>query len=366
SNPRFGIDQTLHSVIKKLRRFYDADTCILIFSNDNLGHTPYRLHRVDRDENKKATPLEITEETATTLLLPSPTQAAIYRKRAGNKAMFYDVETRRLIEGAAESSALFNAFAGKACLTVPVWDHSKLRGRLFVVGGKRNFDQTEIEFILQLVEQVMPLLENIRLVDRLASDAAEHERRKIGQDIHDGVIQPYIGLQFGLAAVTHKLQNGDGDVRNEISDLLKLTEGEIKELRRYVGELRRGESTQGAFLPSVRQFAAKFSEATGLQIEIDSDDDLPIYDRLAAELFRMIEEGLSNIRRHSNSNYAKVSISRHKDDLVLQLRNRRRKNVGVNSFIPKSITERAAALGGRTDVYTNENNETVVNVQIPL
>lgn len=366
SNPRFGIEQTLQSMIEKVRAFYDADSCLLIFPKESRVSGLYLLHRVDRDPKKKSKPIEMTEVEAATLLSPSPTQAAIYRKRLGNKTLLYDVQTRRLTESKAKTPALFNAFEGKSCLTVPVNDRNQVRGRLFVVGGKRRFDQSEIEFVLQLVEQLIPLLENIRLVDRLASRAAEHERRKIGHDIHDSVIQPYIGLQFGLAAVTQKLQSGNGDVKNEIRDLMELTETEIKELRQYVRELRQGEYTQNAFLPSIRHFATKFSDATGLQVEINLSDDLPIPDRLAAELFQMIEEGLSNIRRHSSSSFARIAITQENSDLVLQLINQRRKELNSVSFEPRSIADRAAALGGKTIVYTNKNNDTVVSVQIPL
>ena len=364
SNPRFGVDQTLQSMLKKLRAFYNADTCLLIFSKGTKG--PYQLHRVDRNIKSGNTAVEMTEETAWMLLLASPTQATIYRKDGRGKSILYDVKTGLVTEGRSDSSMLFNAFEGKSCLTVPVYNRNQLLGRLYVLGGARSFDLGEIEFVLQLTEQVIPVLENIRLVDRLASAAAEAERRKIGQDIHDSVIQPYIGLQFGLAAVTQKLQSGNPDVRNEIKDLLEMTEGEIKELRQYVGELRRGESTQSAFWPSVRQFAAKFSEATGLQVEIDSADDLLIYDRLAAELFKMIEEGLSNIRRHSSSGFAKVRITRQNSDLILQLTNQCSKDLRPVSFLPRSIADRAAALGGQTMVHTDENNDTVVSVQIPL
>lgn len=366
SNPRFGVNQTVQSIIESLRSFYNADACLLIFSKASNGGGPYQLHRVDRDKKLKNTPAEMTKETAWMLLLDSPTQAAIYRRGARRKTLLYDVKTGRSSEGSPDSSTLFNAFEGKSCLTVPVYNRSQLLGRLYILGGNRSFDLGEIDFVLQVIEQVIPVLENIRLVDRLASDAAEQERRKIGQDIHDSVIQPYIGLQFGLAAVRQKLISGNTDVINEIKDLLELTQGEIEELRRYVGGLRRGEPQQNAFLPAVRHFAAKFSDATGLQIEITSGDDLPIYDRLAAELFQMIEEGLSNIRRHSSSSYAKVGISRQNGDLILQLRNHGRKGSEAVSFIPRSIADRATALGGNTTVYTDKNNETVVSVQIPL
>ncbi len=365
SNPRFGIDQTIQSIIESLRTFYNADSCLLVFSKTSNGAGPYYLHRADRAETKHQKPTEMTQETAWMLLLASPTQAAIYRKRGRGKTIIYDVKTARWTEEILESPTLFNAFEGKSCLTVPVFNSNQMLGRLYVVDAKRSFDQAEIDFVLQVIKQMIPVLENIRLVDRLASEAAEQERRKIGQDIHDSVIQPYIGLQFGLSAVKQKLISGNTDVMTEIKDLLELTEGEIQELRHYVGGLRRGEPFQNAFLPAVRHFAAKFSDATGLRVEINSAEDLRIYDRLAAELFQMIEEGLSNIRRHSRSSYAKVGIRRQNGDLILQLRNDSRKGLEVPSFTPRSIVDRATALGGKTVVFADKN-ETVVSVQIPL
>lgn len=80
----------------------------------------------------------------------------------------------------------------------------------------------------------------------------------------------------------------------------------------------------------------------------------------------MIEEGLSNIRRHSSSSFAKIVITRKTSDLILQLRNQRRHEMNGVPFIPRSIADRAAALGGKTEVFTDANNETVVSVQIPL
>jgi signal transduction histidine kinase len=216
-----------------------------------------------------------------------------------------------------------------------------------------------------VMEQVTGVLENIRLVDSLASDAAGQERRKIAQDIHDSVIQPYIGLQLGLMAIKQKVENGE-DVRTNVEELLALTNGEIVDLRSYVGGLRRGESPREIFLPAVRRFASKFSEATGLQVEIIGSDNLPVYDRLAAELFQMIEEGLSNVRRHSTSTYAKLDIAIKDGHLEMQLKNARLKRLGEASFIPRSIADRTAALGGQTVVYTDENHDTVVSVQIPL
>jgi signal transduction histidine kinase len=295
----------------------------------------------------------------------SPSQAIIYRHAKPRELFVYDTKTKDLVTDVAGPPAVLNAFEGESCFSVPVYYQSQSVGRLFIVGATHRFDYADVEFVLQVMEQVTGVLENIRLVDSLASDAASQERRKIAQDIHDSVIQPYIGLQFGLAAVKQKVESGE-DVRTNVEELLVLTNSEIVDLRNYVGGLRRGESPREIFLPAVRRFAAKFSEATGLQVEINGSDDLPIYDRLAAELFQMIEEGLSNVRRHSTSAYAKLDIGIVKGHLEMKLKNARLRRLGEASFVPRSIADRAAALGGETFVYTDDNHDTVVSVQIPL
>ena len=376
SNPRFGVERTIQSALESLRSSYQADSCLLILPKSQAGQPirmygsshegAYNLHRADQNSPDARNPsCEITEEVARVFLTASPAHAVIYRKGSPGEILLYDTKTGDLTKGDPKSSTFIRALEGKSCFSVPVYYRAQPVGRLYIVSGARRIDYADIEFVLQVMEQVTRVLENIRLVDSLASDAAGQERRKIAQDIHDSVIQPYIGLQFGLAAVKQKLESG-ADVLNEVKELLALTNGEIADLRNYVGGLRRGESPRDIFVPAVRRFASKFSEATGLNVEVKASDDLPIYDRLAAELFQMIEEGLSNVRRHSTSSYAKVEIGVKDGHLEMQLINARLKRLGEVSFTPRSIADRAAALGGQTVVYADENNDTVVCVQIPL
>jgi signal transduction histidine kinase len=376
SNPRFGVDRTIQSVLESLRAAYSVESCLTILPKSQAGapirmygsssEGDYNLHITDR-----TTPVggnsarELTSEMARVFLSAAPSHAIIYRQGNPSELLLYDTRTKALVKGQSANSLFLNVFEGKSCFSVPIYYRAQPVGRLYLVGGTHLFDYADVDFVLQVMEQITGVLENIRLVDSLASDAAGEERRKIAQDIHDSVIQPYIGLQFGLTAVKQKLAHRE-DVRDDVEELLSLTNGEIADLRNYVGGLRRGETPREIFLPAVRRFASKFSEATGLHVQIEGSDDLPIYDRLAAELFQMIEEALSNVRRHSTSSYAKVHIAINDGQLEMRIRNERLKRLGEASFTPRSIVDRAAALGGRTVVYTDANLDTVVCVQIPL
>jgi signal transduction histidine kinase len=220
------------------------------------------------------------------------------------------------------------------------------------------------------------VMENIRLIDNLASDAAEQERRRIAADIHDSVIQPYLGLQFGLSALDQKLESGNTSVRGDIQELLELTNHELAELRRFVWGLRAGEERMDVLLPAIERYAERFSIVTGIKVDVEARGKVTVNDRLAAELFQIVAEGLSNVRRHAFCRDARVEISCKNSSLLLQIKNSRPRanpeiekgdgNESVKPFRPHSIAERAASLGGDTQVFVDEKDYTVVSVGIPL
>jgi len=362
SNPRFGIERTINWMMDSLRIFYEADSCLLVLRNradDNF------LRRVDAGSpDLKVSNQRITEEVAEILRSPSPTQAVIYKKTRGS--CLYDINTGESTQVNESTAMVANTLDTDTFLSAPVYYRGQAAGRLYLTGKRARFSQSDIEFILQVIDQSIPLLDNIRLVDHLASGAAEQEREKIARDIHDTVIQPYVGVQLGLTAIQEKLERGDNDVVDKVKDLSQVIEKDITDLRQYIGGLKGGERQSSILLPALRRFARKFSEATGIKVEVKGDEDLRVNDRLAAEVFQMITEGLSNVRRHTQAHHAFAEVSVEDGNLIVRIEN---ENPGepVNvSFHPRSLAERATSLGGKLTVDSNHNNSTVVSVQIPL
>src|SRR6185436_1791984 len=205
-----------------------------------------------------------------------------------------------------------------------------------------------------------------RLVDHLASNAAERERDRIARDIHDSVIQPYIGLQLGLEALRQKVERGDGDILRRVIEISDLTAQAIADLRSYAGGIKTSEGANNLLVPAVRRFASSYTEATGIDVKIEAPEDLGINDRLAAELFQMIIEGLSNIRRHTQSRAAWTALTQEDGCVHLRIENEDVNDKAWISFSPRSLTERAVSLGGQLRVYRNGGDRTVVDIQIPL
>jgi signal transduction histidine kinase len=117
---------------------------------------------------------------------------------------------------------------------------------------------------------------------------------------------------------------------------------------------------------AVLRFVTTFTEATRIAVEVDAASELYINDRLVAEVFQMVVEGLSNIRRHTRATSACIKFAREDDCLILKIVNDGADATVPASFMPWSITERASALGGQAHVKNIAGGHTQVTVAIPL
>jgi signal transduction histidine kinase len=261
--------------------------------------------------------------------------------------------------------SLATTLDANAFLTVPLYHRAESVGRLYLAASRPAFGESDIDLLTQVFELVTPVIDNIRLVDRLASDAAEQERQRIARDLHDSVIQPYIGLQLGIAALRQKLTAG-ADIAGDAERLYELTNEGITDLRGYVSGLRNGGEAEGSLQASIQRFAAKFTEATGIAVDLALGADIRCNDRLAAEVFQMVAEGLSNVRRHTPAARANVVLARNNGCLMLRIENEGTAESPPAPFTPRSLTERATALGGRAHVDHGASNSTAVIVEIPM
>jgi signal transduction histidine kinase len=375
SNPRFGVDRTMGMIVERLRAFYDADACLLIMPDQY--RVEYQLRRADRRDPERAVQVEDLPGELTRLLLAWPDHRAVVYgsrqwvwRRWSRKTRAEVVDLRRGTRLAADekfSEAVAAVLDATAFITVPLSSPHGTGGRLYITAStRRAFDPSDVDFLLQVFDHTLSVLHNITLVDQLASDAAAAERQRIALDFHDGVIQPYIGLQMGLEAIRQKLGWGDADVSHDIERLLRLTKDEIAQLRHIVHDLKCGGERFDGLVPALRRFALKFATATGIQVQVEADGESHVNDRLAAEVFHIVTEGLSNIRRHTQAAAATITLAQKNGHLIVQISNDGVEGDAFCLFSPRSITARTTALGGRVRVERQGHAHTAVIAEIPL
>lgn len=373
SNPRFGVERTLRSLMGKLQLHYDADACVLLQYDRRINRC--RLSRIARGNLEKEMRTEKVPKELVDQLLALPHElAVIYNmklriwKTGGLRYYAVDVlKNKRRSDGLHLSEMLAVALDAESFVSLPLFYKGQTEGRLYLTGPPGRFEQSDVEFLVQISEQMAPVLENIRLLNQLASGAAERERKKIARDLHDTVIQPYLGLQYKVAAIHNKLTTGE-DVTRDVEKLLDLSVNETNGLREYVYELKDVNSDKEGFLAAVNRYVEQFQENYGIAVEVECDPDLHLDDRLSAELIQMVHEGLSNVRKHTESLTSRISFKSYREHLVVTIQNESLAGMGTISrpFTPISLTERAEALGGQVELEQREEGYTIIRISIPL
>lgn len=240
------------------------------------------------------------------------------------------------------------------------------RLQLLLAGDSIDVSVQSLTMLVAIVEKIGPSIENAFLRERLATEAVETERARIGRDLHDSAIQPYIGLKFGLEAVQHRA-GPDNPVSADLASLVEMATEELTTMRDVISGLRGSPGSGGALLSSaVRRQAARFGQLFGMQVEVEVQGEMPVSRRIAGELFHIVAEGLSNIRRHTQARRAWISLTTAGGLLILSIRNEKDPQApDVPDFVPISLSERAAALGGSVKL-DRDSSYTSVTVSVPI
>ena len=357
SNPRFGVDHTLTRVLAKTREFFNANSCILVLRDKDTGDCTLRSIHVGRTK-QNIHAQSISAEAAEPLLALPPAQLVSYQRR------------RRLTWTSAPADTgerLADLLEGDAFISAPV-SLRRAEGRIYVVTDHRAVSKADALFLSHIVAQVFPVIENIELVDRMASEAAAQERQKIALDIHDRAVQPYIGLTMGLSAIRNKAEPTN-PLLDDIDKLSAMARQSINDLRHYAGTFRQADgqshSQEPLYTAALQQQTDQVRTFYGIDITVDAATDLHINDRMTAEVLQIVREGLSNICRHTLAQCGALRLQRSAGWLHIQIENAGA-SAPVADFSPRSITERVASLGGQVRVQSDADGFTSVQIQIPV
>jgi signal transduction histidine kinase len=360
SNPRFGVQHTLDSLMEKILRFYGGTTCVLLMQDAtgrwslNTVHHPAAGRPISRSPMREdaVQPLLALGDATTVLFRGTPPRA---EGLAAEEQGWHDIDPGAC---AGIADLLDTAFFVSAALPL-----RKGAGRIFLTAPHR-LRRTDATFLNHIVQQAFPVIETIDLLDRLASEAAFRERQTIARDLHDSTIQPYIGLRNAVSAI----RNGAGDanpVAPELDHLLAMCTEVIGDMRQFAHRFRNGRQEEPELHIALRRHLAKVRSFFDVDVTLDARHAPPISDRMAAEVFQVVSEGISNICKHTRARDAHVRIAEDAGQLAIEIANPPDGGRPGTMFLPESLAGRVYALGGRLDVEPGAGL-TLVRVRMPL
>lgn len=199
----------------------------------------------------------------------------------------------------------------------------------------------------------------------------DDERRKFSRELHDSLGQYLAGAKMNLDALSHSLP--DNPV---ITDCTELLDHAIKETRTISHLLHPPLLDETGFASAARWYVEGFASRSGIQTKLDIPEP---FDRLPAPvelaMFRVLQEGLTNIHRHSRGSAADIAVARVPGKVSLTIRDNgagissalleRIGNDGVNVGVGLAgMRERLRELGGRLEIRSDTTG-TLVSAVLP-
>lgn len=262
--------------------------------------------------------------------------------------------------------ALLNA--GVQSLWMPLHSYGRNQGQLCLLRRDPHFGAADLRWLHALMRELLPLLERADLLEQLQDETTARERERIGRDLHDSAVQPYLGLKYGLEALS-RIAGEHNPVSPQIAQLVQMTNDELQTLRDMVSGLRRGQDPGGASagaLAALQRQAQRFESLYGLKVEVQLPVQAPpLRGSLAKALLHLFNEALTNVRRHTQATAVMVQFDVQPQQLCMRVRNDRAGGVPAAAFTPRSLSERAREFGGHVAV-TQPPGCTEVAITLPL
>ena len=254
--------------------------------------------------------------------------------------------------------------------------------------GPKGFEYEETEIIFAIARATAIAVENARLVEVLRQKelllhqlvnkiitAQEDERKRLASDLHDGIIQSLIGIWYRLQRITPNSDQYPGLWHKEILDVNRLLDGQIQDIRRILYDLRPVILDNYGLIPAIQSFAQKIQEQHNLQINLAiSEKNTRFPQKIEIALFRIFQEAITNVIKHSGATMVQVDFDINKDTIALTIKDN---GCGLcNSKLEQlqeltglglaGIQERALLLNGTCNIDSQPGQGTRVAVQIPL
>jgi signal transduction histidine kinase len=220
-------------------------------------------------------------------------------------------------------------------------------------------------------QQMETLNRDLRTLSARLIAAQDEERRRIARDLHDSVGQMIAALSINNALVFQEAEKLTPEAADALSQNTALVEQLSKETRTISHLLHPPLLDQIGLLPAIKMFAEGFGERSNVKVTVDLSPEIGrLSPNAEISIFRVVQECLTNVYRHSESKTALIKMWPSEDKLLtLQVRdegkgmppsNRAFASAGTKQGVGLSgMRERVRELGGTLEIQSGENGTTV-------
>jgi signal transduction histidine kinase len=238
---------------------------------------------------------------------------------------------------------------------------------VYIIITQRNKNK-ELKF-KQDQQEANEEIYNLMLSQQDKVDGARaEEKKRISQDLHDGVLGRLFGTRLSLDSYNFNQGNEAVQVRSKYISELKIIEEDIRKISH---DLNTDFVSGSGFMDILTELIDKQTQAYQLAYKFDFTDDInweTLSNKTKINIYRMVQESLQNIYKHAKAKRVKISIALKKAVICLSINddgigfdpNKSKKGIGL-----KNINSRVKELNGTVAFHSEPDQGTTIEVKIP-
>jgi PAS domain S-box-containing protein len=206
----------------------------------------------------------------------------------------------------------------------------------------------------------------LRLLSARLMRMQDEERRRIARELHDTAGQLLVALSLVLVPVEAELKKKDADLAGQITESLRLVDELSSDLRTMSHLLHPPLLDEAGLHSAVRWYVEGFAERSRIDVQLQLDENVGRLPReFETAIFRIVQECLTNIHRHSESKSASIAITSDPEHLKLEIRDRGK---GMSTPMPRAgvgiqgMRERVRQLGGELEIESGRGGTSVTAI----
>ncbi len=261
-------------------------------------------------------------------------------------------------------------------LVAPLIANGRAVGALYAASKPSDFNEDDARIVGIFADQAAIAIENARLQERLRQMAALEERERLAREIHDNLAQSLSILKLQASNVGELLRTAQTEQAQVfLAEMIKTANEAHADAREAIFSLRHGASSAAEFMANLRSLLERYRRTYALDARLvvrDEDlSDLPT--NVVVQLSRIIQEALTNMRKHAGASAVTVRLARTDGQLWVTVEDnglgfdpgavKKSEGSGVGLQI---MRERTESLGGVLTVDALPGQGTRIVAQIPF
>ncbi len=226
------------------------------------------------------------------------------------------------------------------------------------------------EYSKDLEEKVRKRTQKLHKLSTQIITRQEQERSTLARELHDELGQILTAFKFDTVWLHERLRESDPEAGDRALSLCNLVDKTIDEVRNLALRLRPGVLDDLGLIPALEWLAADFEKRTPCTCTVKRCTEPMVDDLIATTIYRITQESLTNIGRHTKADRVTIELQQNQDQLILSITdNGEGMNIGqqdpMRGMGLQTICERAELVNGAIDFHSEQGTGSCITLQVP-